>query len=37
MKTVKKMKLVLRNRNIKLYQMEVEATDNYKMTKKRIF
>lgn len=33
----KKMKLVLRNRNIKLYQMEVDATDNYKMTKKRIF
>ena len=31
-----KMKLLLRNRNIRLYQMKVDPTDSYKMIKERI-
>ncbi len=31
-----KMRLILRNRNIKLYQMEVDPTDAYKLIKKRL-
>ena len=31
-----KMKLILRNRNIKLYQMEVDPIDAYKLIKKRL-
>jgi hypothetical protein len=30
------MKLLLRNRNIRLYQMEVDKADSYKLVKKRI-
>lgn len=32
-----KMKLLLRNRNIRLYQMKVDDTDSYKLVKERIF
>lgn len=32
-----KMKLILRNRNIRLYQMKVDDTDSYKLIKERIF
>ena len=31
-----KMRLILRNRSIKLYQMEIDPTDAYKLIKKRI-
>lgn len=31
------MKLLLRNRNIRLYQMKVDDTDSYKLVKERIF
>ena len=32
-----KMKQLLRNRNIKLYQMRVDESDSYKLVKERIF
>lgn len=31
------MKFLLRNRNIRLYQMKVDDTDSYKLVKERIF
>lgn len=31
-----KMKLILRNRNIRLYQMKVDPVDSYKLVKERI-